>query len=66
MGNADRVIRLLLAAVLVVLYFTHTVTGTFGVLLLIFGGVMAMTSLIRFCPLYTLFGINTCPVKSKS
>lgn len=66
MGNADRVIRLLLAAVLVILYFTHTVTGTFGVLLLIFAGVMAMTSLIRFCPLYTLCGVNTCPIKSKS
>jgi fatty acid desaturase len=63
MGNADRVIRLLLAAIFVVLYFTNTVTGTFGIVLLVLAGVFVLTSLIGFCPLYTLVGLNTCPDK---
>ncbi|HQW93559.1 MAG TPA: DUF2892 domain-containing protein [Ferruginibacter sp.] len=27
------------------------------------GGVFVITSLISFCPLYTLVGLNTCPAK---
>lgn len=63
MGNTDRVVRLLIAAVIAVLYFTHTITGTLGIVLLVLGGVFVFTSLVSFCPLYTLFGINTCPAK---
>ncbi len=63
MGNADRMIRLLLAAVMVVLYFTNVVTGTLGIVLLVLAGVFVLTSLISFCPLYTLIGLNTCKVK---
>jgi len=61
MGNADRIIRILLAVVMAVLYFTHTVTGTFGIVLLVLAGVFVLTSLVSFCPLYTLIGLNTCP-----
>jgi hypothetical protein len=63
MGNADRIIRILLAGVFAYLYFSHTVTGTLGLILVILGGVFVLTSLISFCPLYTLVGINTCPKK---
>ncbi len=63
MGNTDRVVRLLVAAVIAVLYFTHTITGTLGIVLLVLAGVFVLTSLISFCPLYTLFGMNTCPAK---
>lgn len=63
MGNTDRLIRSILAAVFAVLYFTNTVTGTFGIILLVLGGVFVLTSLISFCPLYTLVGLNTCPAK---
>lgn len=65
MGSADRIIRLLLAAVFAVLYFTNTVTGTFGIILLVLGAVFVLTSLISFCPLYPLFGISTCPAKKQ-
>lgn len=61
MGNADRIIRILLAVVMAVLYFTHTVTGTFGIVLSVLAGVFVLTSLVSFCPLYTLIGLNTCP-----
>lgn len=63
MGNADRIIRLILASVFAVLYFTNTVTGTFGIILLVLAGVFVLTSLISFCPLYKLVGLNTCPAK---
>lgn len=65
MGTTDRIIRVLLAAVFAILYFTNTVTGTFGLILLILGGVFLLTSLISFCPLYTLIGLNTCAVKKQ-
>lgn len=60
MSSADRIIRVLLAAVFAVLYFTGTVTGTLGLVLLVLGGVLVLTSLISFCPLYTILGISTC------
>ena len=63
MGIADRTIRILLAIVFAYLYFAGVVTGTIGLILVILGGVFVLTSLIGFCPLYTIFRINTCPVK---
>lgn len=61
MGSADRIIRLIIAAVIAVLFFTNVVSGTLGIVLLVAAGVFALTSLISFCPLYPLVGINTCP-----
>lgn len=63
MGAADRIIRLVIAIVFTALYFTNTVTGTFGIVLLVLGIVFVLTSLVSFCPLYTLVGLNTCPAK---
>jgi hypothetical protein len=63
MGTADRVIRIILAAIFAYLYFGGIVTGTLGLVLVILGAVFVLTSLISFCPLYTLVGINTCPKK---
>ncbi len=60
MSSADRIIRILLAAVFAVLYFTGTVTGTLGLVLLVLGGVFVLTSLVSFCPLYAIVGISTC------
>lgn len=63
MGNADRVIRIIIAVIFAILYFTGTVSGTAGIVLLVLGIVFVATSLMSFCPLYTLVGLNTCPVK---
>ena len=60
MGNADRIIRLLLAMLFAVLGFLNIVTGTAGVILLVLAGIFAFTSIIGFCPIYSLFGINSC------
>jgi len=65
MGSADRIIRVIIAAIFAVLYFTGVVAGTLGVVLLVLAGVFVLTSLISFCPLYAPFGIRTCKVKDK-
>ena len=61
MGNIDKIIRVLVAMVIAILFFTNIIAGTLGIILLIVAGVFVLTSLISFCPLYTLVGINTCP-----
>jgi Protein of unknown function (DUF2892) len=64
MSNTDRIVRILISIVLVVLYFTNVVTGTIGIVLLVLAGVFTLTSLVSFCPLYSLFGISTCKVSN--
>jgi hypothetical protein len=59
MGTVDKVIRILVAVVVLVLYFTHVISGTLAVILLILAGVFIVTSLIGTCPLYLPFGLNT-------
>lgn len=64
-GNIDRVARVVLAILISVLYFTDVITGTLGIVFMVFAGVFALTSLIKSCPLYSIFGINTCPLKKQ-
>jgi len=59
MGTVDKVIRILIAVVMVVLFFTHVITGTLAIILLVLSGVFVLTSLISFCPLYLPFGLST-------
>lgn len=63
MGSADRIIRIIIAAVIAVLYYTGAISGTVGLILLVLAGVFVLTSLVSFCPLYAPFGINTCKAK---
>jgi hypothetical protein len=65
MGKSDRLIRIALAAVMATLFLTGVIDGTLGIVLVIFAAVFLLTSFIRFCPLYTFFGWNTCSIKSK-
>jgi hypothetical protein len=64
MGAADKIIRVMMAIIFSVLYFTQTVTGTLGMILLVVGGFFLLTSIISFCPMYVPFGINTCKKNS--
>ncbi len=59
MGTTDRIIRLVIAAVIAILYFTGTIPVTLGIILLVLAGIFAVTSFISFCPLYLPFGIKT-------
>ena len=65
MGSTDRIIRIIIAAIIGVLYFTGTISGALGILLIVLAGVFLLTSFISFCPLYAPFGISTCKVKEK-
>ena len=59
MSSADRIIRVLVAVVIAVLIFQNVFTGTVALILGILAGVFAVTSILGFCPLYTLFKITT-------
>ncbi len=63
MGTTDRIIRIVLALIFIALYATGTVSGTLGIVLLVLAAVFVLTSLIKFCPLYPLVGLNTCEKK---
>lgn len=65
MGSTDRIIRTLIAVVIAVLYFTNTITGTLGIVLLALAAVFLLTSFVSFCPLYAPFGISSCKIKTK-
>lgn len=57
-GSTDRAIRAIAGLVLLILGLI-TVKGVFGIVLAVLGGVLLVTGAVGFCPLYTLFGINT-------
>jgi hypothetical protein len=59
MGSVDKAIRILVAVVVIALFFTNVISGTLGIILLILSGVFILTSLIGFCPLYLPLGLNT-------
>jgi hypothetical protein len=63
-GIIDIIIRLLIAAVVVGLYFTRVISGTLGIGLLVAAGVLILTSIFRICPLYLALGITTRSKKS--
>ena len=63
MGNTDKIIRILLAVVFVTLFTAKVITGALALVLIVLGGIFLATSLISFCPLYRVFGWNTCAVK---
>jgi len=64
-GPIDKAIRLFLALVLIVMFYTQVVSGTLGIILLVLAGVLASTALSKFCPLYIPLGINTFIKKRK-
>ena len=65
MGGADRIIRTIVAIVVAALYFTGTVSGTLGIILMVLAAIFLLTSFISFCPLYMPFGIKTCRTEEK-
>ncbi len=60
MGRADRLIRLAVAGTLAGLFLGGVLTGTLGVVAIVISGIFIVTSLVSFCPMYTLLGIRTC------
>lgn len=63
LSGADRIVRVLLAAVIAVLYMTNVVSGTLGIVLLVLAVVFAGTAFISWCPIYAALGIRTLKEK---
>jgi hypothetical protein len=63
MGSADKVVRILIALLIVVLFAADVISGVLGIVLLVFAGIFMLTSLIGSCPLYGPLGINTSKKK---
>lgn len=59
MGNVDRIVRVIIALIIGILYFMKVISGVLAIILLIFAGIFILTSLISTCPLYLPFGIST-------
>jgi len=64
MGGLDRIIRFIIAAVVGLLYYLKIIDGTLAYVLLGLAAIFVLTSFVSFCPLYTLFKLNTCKVKN--
>jgi hypothetical protein len=60
-GKIDRIIRIVIASALIILYFTKVLEASF---FLILGLLLLGTSLRRCCPIYSILGFGTCGVKN--
>jgi hypothetical protein len=58
-GGMDREIRIVLGIGLLVLGLLHVLTGTLEIVAYIVGGVAITSGVVRFCPAWSVFGINT-------
>jgi hypothetical protein len=65
MGPTDKILRLLGAALLVILIAVKVATGGLVWVFAAIAVMFAITSAFGFCPLYVPFGISTCPAKKK-
>jgi len=63
MGTADRITRVVISAIIVILYFANVISGTLGIVLLVLAGIFVLTSIFSFCPLYALFRLKTRPAQ---
>jgi hypothetical protein len=58
-GTIDKVIRVLLAVIVVALYFTHVIAGTLAIILLVLAAILVVTSIVGICPLYMPIRLST-------
>jgi len=59
LSSTDRMIRIVLAATVGILYFAGIINGTAAIVLGIVAIVFLATSLVNFCPLYAALGLST-------
>jgi hypothetical protein len=65
MGGVDRIIRILLAVVVGLLYFTDRITGTAAIILGVIAIIFLLTSFAGTCPLYIPMKISTKKKKNE-
>ncbi|MCS6820542.1 MAG: DUF2892 domain-containing protein [Microscillaceae bacterium] len=64
-GRTDKILRIALAIILFVVWIAKGITGTLGIIALLVAVILLATSYMRFCPLYSILGISTCPINRK-
>lgn len=63
-GSTDRIIRIVLAIIIgYYAYSTSFETAWVQIVLYVVASILLVTAFLKFCPLYTIFGINTCEIK---
>lgn len=60
MNQTDRVVRLIVAALLSIMYYLDVIHGILGYIGLALAVIFVATAFVRFCPIYALFGWSTC------
>jgi len=63
MGPVDRILRSIVALTLIALYILDIITGTVGIVVVVFASIMLISAIIGNCPPYALMGFNTCKKK---
>ena len=64
-GTTDKIIRVIIAVIIGILFYKGIIFGTLGIVLLILAGILVLTSFVSFCPIYKLFSINSCGINKK-
>ncbi len=64
-GLIDKIVRILIAIAIAYAIYAKLIVGILAIVLAVFGIILIVTSIFGFCGLYALFGIKTCPTKSK-
>jgi hypothetical protein len=59
MGNIDKGIRVVIAAAIGIMYYLDIIQGNLAYILMAAAIILLVTSLINFCPLYKILGLNT-------
>lgn len=65
MSAMDKIIRVIVAVAALLLVYFEVVQGVYSYILLAIVAIFLLTSLVGFCPIYSIFGLNTCTVKKK-
>lgn len=65
-GTTDRDIRLVLAALFGLIALFAPFGGLWQIVPAVLAVVMLVTAAVSFCPLYAIFGLNTCGANKKA
>ncbi|MGD2077070.1 MAG: DUF2892 domain-containing protein [Chloroflexota bacterium] len=58
-GTVDRIIRVVFAIAVAILYFTGVISGTLAIILGVLAVILLLTGIVGFCPLYAPFHFST-------
>jgi len=62
-NSLDSIIRIAFFVITLSLFLTKILTGTLAIVLIVAGSILLLTSIVNFCPIYRILGINTCKIK---